>query len=298
MTIQGIQVFVAVAEELSFSRAAERLFVSQPAITRQIQQLEKELGVALLDRDRHQVSLTSAGTACLPLFRQMLGDWERVRRIAHRFDTDVQGEVRVAYPNITTLSLLSDVTGTLKKRHPLLNLQAVKVPALQLVQSLDEGTASMAIVFHEMIRHRTDVSFLLLRRGRMCALVPKGHELASRTSVDYGTLRSYPLILHEMSDDQLELTGMRAELSAHGIDYRAHRRERKAEDILLHAAMGEGVGLMPDGFLCYRVDQLTALPVVDSALENDVVLAWLTADTTPAIRAIAQCVEEKGTPNE
>ncbi len=292
MNMQAIQMFVAVAEELNFSRAAEKLFVSQPAISRQIQQLERELGIALLQRDRHQVALTPAGTACLPIFRQMLGDWERIRRIARRFDTDVQGEVRIAYPNITTLALLSGAMEELKDQHPMLKMEPVKVPALQLVASLDEGAASMAIVFHEMIRHRTDVSYVLLRHARMCALVPKGHELAGRSSLDYAALRSYPLILHEMSDDQLKMTGMMAELSAHGIDYYACRRERSAENILLSAAAGEGIGLMPDGFLCYRVDALKALPVVDSALENDVVLTWLTADASPAIRAIVQAVEK------
>lgn len=71
MNIQAIQMVVCVAEELSFSRAAEKLFVSQPAISKQIQQMERELGVALLSGHRHQVELTPAGAACLPLFQQM-----------------------------------------------------------------------------------------------------------------------------------------------------------------------------------------------------------------------------------
>lgn len=82
MNIQAIQMVVCVAEELSFSRAAEKLFVSQPAISKQIQQMERELGVALFKRDRHQVELTPAGAACLPLFQQMKRDYERVQRIA------------------------------------------------------------------------------------------------------------------------------------------------------------------------------------------------------------------------
>lgn len=259
MNIQAIQMVVCVAEELSFSRAAEKLFVSQPAISKQIQQMERELGVALFKRDRHQVELTPAGAACLPLFQQMKRDYERVQRIARRFDTDVQGSVGIAYPNVTTLSLMSQTLSALREKFPLLHAQPVKMPALQLLQSLDDGTASMAIVFHEVIRNRTDLAYVLLRRGRMSALVPKTHELASRPYLDYATLRSYPLILHEMSANQLEMTGMLAELSAHGI-YHTCRREKRAEDILLHAAMDEGIGLMPDGFLCFQVESLVALP--------------------------------------
>ncbi|MFR6378379.1 MAG: LysR family transcriptional regulator substrate-binding protein [Oscillospiraceae bacterium] len=125
----------------------------------------------------------------------------------------------IAYPNVTTLSLMSQTLSALREKFPLLHAQPVKMPALQLLQSLDDGTASMAIVFHEMIRNRTDLAYVLLRRGRMSALVLKTHELASRPYLDYATLRSYPLILHEMSANQLEMTGMLAELSAHGIDY-------------------------------------------------------------------------------
>ena len=228
MNIQAIQMVVCVAEEQSFSRAAEKLFVSQPAISKQIQQMERELGVALFKRDRHQVELTPAGAACLPLFQQMKRDYERVQRIARRFDTDVQGSVGIAYPNVTTLSLMSQTLSALREKFPLLHAQPVKMPALQLLQSLDDGTVSMAIVFHEMIRNRTDLAYVLLRRGRMSALVPKTHELASRPYLDYATLRSYSLILHEMSANQLEMTGMLAELSAHGIDYHTCRREKRA----------------------------------------------------------------------
>ena len=120
---------VCVAEELSFSRAAEKLFVSQPAISKQIQQMERELGVALFKRDRHQVELTPAGTACLPLFQQMKRDYERVQRIARRFDTDVQGSVGIAYPNVTTLSLLSQTLSALREQFPLLHKEDQKSSA-------------------------------------------------------------------------------------------------------------------------------------------------------------------------
>ena len=62
--------------------------------------------------------------------------------------------------------------------------------------------------------------------------------------------------------------------------------------------MDEGIGLMPDGFLCFQVESLVALPVIDSSLENDVVLAWPAADTTPAIKAIVQLIEQRHAPQK
>ena len=82
-----------------------------------------------------------------------------------------------------------------------------------------------------------------------------------------------------------------------GLIIYTRRREKRAEDILLHAAMDEGIGLMPGGFLCFQVESLVALPVIDSSLEDDgLVLAWPAADTTPAIKAIVQLVEQRHAP--
>ena len=292
MNIQSVLTFVCVAQELSFSRAAEKLFLTQPAISKQIQQLEREMGVTLLERDRHQVHLTTAGSACLPLMQQMKQDYERLLRVVRRFDIDVQGEVRVAYPNVTALSFLTPAIFALREQYPQLSILPVQTPALHLLDKLNTGEVSMSILFHEMIRDRADLSYVLLRRGRMSALVPKTHELAVHPSLNYAVLRSYPLIFHEMSAEQLKMTGMLAELSGHGIDYYACLHEKRAEDILKRVAIGDGIGLMPDGFLCYRMEPLTALPVTDSSLENDVVLAWPSEDTTPAIRAIVHQLEQ------
>ena len=81
--VQDLRYFIAVAEELSFTRAAnERLFVSQPALSKQIRQLESALRVALFDRDRRAVVLTAAGAALLPRARQIVELWEQGRREA------------------------------------------------------------------------------------------------------------------------------------------------------------------------------------------------------------------------
>jgi len=74
--LRDLRYFVGVAEELSFTRAAERLMVSQPALSKQIRQLEAMLGAPLFERDRRRVSLTLAGTALLTTARQLVGDWD------------------------------------------------------------------------------------------------------------------------------------------------------------------------------------------------------------------------------
>ena len=97
MELRHVRYFVAAAEELSFRRAAERLHVSQPALSVQIQQLEDELGTALLDRDRHHVALTPAGKVFLDHGRRLLRGADEAMRAAGRAARGETGRLSIGF---------------------------------------------------------------------------------------------------------------------------------------------------------------------------------------------------------
>src|SRR5215471_5280243 len=116
MEFRHLRYFVAVAEERSFSRAAEKLHVSQPPVSRQIRDLEAELGVKLLDRNRQGVRLTPLGNAVLAKARALIRDSDMFKAEAKILDKEIQEELRIGYAPSPTAVIISKV---LAKYHEL-----------------------------------------------------------------------------------------------------------------------------------------------------------------------------------
>jgi DNA-binding transcriptional LysR family regulator len=118
MELRQLRYFVAVAEELHFRRAAERLHMSQPPLSHQIRLLEDELGCVLLERTRRRVELTPAGNALLSDARAALGDLDRAARNARRIHEGQTGLLRVSFAGSALLSLVPRVVHGLREQHP------------------------------------------------------------------------------------------------------------------------------------------------------------------------------------
>jgi len=118
MELRHLRYFIAVAEELNFSRAAERLHVSQPPLSRQIRDLEAELKVKLLDRDRQSVRLTQAGKAVLVRARKLVHDAGSLLAEARMIDEESPEELQIGYAPSPTAAVISDILARYHERFP------------------------------------------------------------------------------------------------------------------------------------------------------------------------------------
>src|SRR5512132_1074237 len=147
MELRHLRYFVAVAEELPLGRAAERLNIAQPPLSRQIRDLEREVGTPLFERVPRGVELTPAGRAFLPEARLTLAQAERAQRTAQRAARGESGRLRVGFVEAATYSgILPDVLSFFRMHLPSIGLSLLEMDSMQQADALREGRIDIGIV--------------------------------------------------------------------------------------------------------------------------------------------------------
>lgn len=193
MEIRQIRYFVAVAEEGNFSAAARRLFVSQPPITRQVQQLEEELGARLFERTQKGVRLTPAGTAFLAEARQIL---TRTRLAAERSRAAAAGEIgklEIAYFGSAIYSVIPELIRNFCQQHPQVNIALLPMSKREQVDAIKDGR--IHIGFGRYYPNDAQVTVETVAREKVVLAVAAGHPLTRGSTVTLKELLGNPMIV-------------------------------------------------------------------------------------------------------
>jgi len=126
--LRALRYFTAVAEELHFTRAAERLYVFQPGLSQQIRRLEKDLRLRLFDRDGQRTSLTAAGQALLPYVQALLRDWEQAQRASSDAAAHEASALQIGIQTSVGRGLLPAITKRFRQRRPDWRIDLIRVP--------------------------------------------------------------------------------------------------------------------------------------------------------------------------
>jgi LysR family transcriptional regulator, benzoate and cis,cis-muconate-responsive activator of ben and cat genes len=146
MELRHIKYFLKLAEELSFVRAAEKLFISQPPLSRQIKELETEIGAQLFERNNKRVILTEAGKFYQKEMREVLKNIERINIQTQKIAENQSGEFRIAYVSSTFSGNISTLIQYLSEEYPFVNFRLYEVPTIKQIQALEEFKIDLGIV--------------------------------------------------------------------------------------------------------------------------------------------------------
>lgn len=290
MELRHLAGFVAVAEELHFGRAAARLHMAQPALSQQIRQLEKELGVELLHRNTRSVTMSEAGRALLKPARQVLTDVEIAKRSATLGTSEIVGRVTIGFAGASSRNVLPRLARAVRAEQPGIEL---------VLQGQTYAGAALA----EIVAGQVDIGFCRLpvtdnaiatrvyEHERVVAALPSDHRLAQQETIELADLASEPFVTFPGN------------------------RGSSVRDALVHAAMNAGftpqiVQEAPDSYTILSlvaagvgvtvtvssVQHIATTGLIYRDLRGDIpdlaaVLAWRKDKTSSEVRAVLEIAE-------
>jgi DNA-binding transcriptional LysR family regulator len=284
MELRHLTYFVAVAERLNFSRAAEELHVAQPAISQQIRALEQELGMQLFDRVGKRVSLTEAGQALLPHARQILAAVEVAQDEVRERGDLLRGTASLGAPPTVSTRLLPDVLTRFKRQYPGLEVTLREAGTESLLQLVEAGKLDLAIVADDVLPPVVEGQPFL--EESYVLAVSAQHPLSRRRTVLMAELSSEAFILFPEGYRLREVTLTACRQA--GFEPKVALDGGGIQSALEFVAAGLGVAIMPQLALG-RSKTIRALRVVDQELRRSLGLVWRKGHyLSPAARALRE----------
>ncbi|WP_200308024.1 LysR family transcriptional regulator [Streptomyces adelaidensis] len=282
MDLRQLEYFVAVAEEQNFTRAAERVHISQSGVSAQIRQLERELGADLFDRSARAVTLTVAGKAALEHARAALAAAGAVGQAVGEVTDLIRGRVTVGMIIGCTLTPLFDALAAFHKAHPGVQISLLEDSSDRLLEGVRTGAVDLALV-GTATATPDGLEALTIISERLVATVPAGHPLAKQRRVTLRDLLAYPIVCMPPG------TGLRVVFdhacAAQGLRPAIALQASAADAIADLAARGLGVAILSDSMAESYGDRLTARTIDDVETPALLALVWKNAQN-PSVREL------------
>lgn len=296
MKLSVLRYLVAFADEGNFSRAAERCHVSQPTLSVALQQLEAELGVALIERSKSHVALTDLGWQVVAQARKTLDDVQRIELVAQMGKDPLAGDFRLGVIHTIGPYLLPELIAAMKTTTPSTRLYIEESMTALLADSLKYGTVDAAII--ALPFDLPGIKVHPLYDEPFHVVVPKGHRWAKRKKIARHEVRGEDvLVLKAGNCFREQVLDACPEIShADGSALEGH----SIETVRCMVASGYGISVLPAASLTgvYDNDMVVAIPFESPAPSRRVALAWRDGYTRPqVIEAIIAAAERMGNPN-
>jgi DNA-binding transcriptional LysR family regulator len=192
-SLPQLRAFLTLADERSFTRAAKRLHISQPALTVQIRNLESSFGVKLFDRDRHGATLTSLGAELIPRLRRLLFDLDGAMSEARDAAKGRRGTIRIAALPSFSAGRLPDVIARFRAANPAIGFVIRDAIASKVVTAVRTEAVDLGVTAG--LELHADVEIVHEAADRLCVVFPQRHPLGARRKVTLSDLANFPLVL-------------------------------------------------------------------------------------------------------
>lgn len=292
MELRHLRYFVALAEELNFTRAAERLRISQPPLSAQIKSLEQELGVDLFKRTRRSVEITPAGLRFLREARAVLSQFDRLQSQAHEL-AEITGTIAIAANPSVDLLVLPEALRLLAGENPSIEYCLRSMYLNDQIRALHDGTVDVA--FTRVPLEDSQVRGLVtekLRDERLILAVPQRHPLADKSSVEPSQLDALGLVMwHRHVAPSAYDSSIRFLRDQRAHPYIAYETDSVIIAIGL-AAADLGVALVPESCATVTRAGVVYRPLEPSPPTVGLGVAWCSNNTNPVLQKFIRTAKE------
>ncbi|MDQ0646377.1 DNA-binding transcriptional LysR family regulator [Microbacterium natoriense] len=294
MELRQLRYFMAVADELHFGRAAQKLHMSQPPLSVQIGRLEREVGTPLFVRSTRRVALTAAGMHLQESARRILDEVDAVRADMRDYVGGLSGQLTAGFVSSANYTVLPEVVRLFRARRPKVSLTLVPLTSGEQFDRLRAGTLDIGIVRDELPRTGVgadSLSTAVVFEERLVACLPAGHALAGRTEASLQDVIAEPMIAYPRAlmpgyvDRVTELLAQAGRMRV--VEEVVHQ-----ETALGFVAAGVGISILPESVRQLVPPSIAVVPLAGSPTTR-LLAAWRTRDDESAVRgAFLECLRD------
>lgn len=262
MEFRHLRYFVAVAEEESVTRAAKKLHVTQPTLSRQINDLESELAVALFDHGARTIALTGVGRVFLEEARAVLQRGDLAVQMIRAVAGGKRGAINVGYAPSPTVELLPQILRLFQQSHPDVRVQLHDTSGAETIAGLNSGSLDLALTVQGLQKTMAGLTFEELRRYAVCVAVPAGHRLASARKVALKQLLGEQLIAYSRADYHDYHAMIRQLFAPLKRQPELAEEHDSATSLIASVGAGRGVAIVTETFATFAGSQVKIIPLV------------------------------------
>jgi DNA-binding transcriptional LysR family regulator len=299
MELRHLRYFVAVAEERNFTRAAERLHIAQPPLSRQIQQLEEDLGVVLIEKGVRPLRLTEAGAFFFAHAKPLLDQVRDLRTMTQRVGK-LERSLSVGFVASTLYGLLPDIIRRYRERHPEVDVILHEMTTVEQLKALKEGRIDVG--FGRIKSEDPSIRRILLREERMVVALFPGHRLAEhRTSLRLTELIHEPLLVYPKAPRPSFADQVLAAFSEANLAPERVTEVRELQIAMGLVAAGQGIAIVPESVQGMHHRNVVYLALEDKHAFSPIFFSVRHMDRSPELEnmlaAVYSIYDDQGIPH-
>jgi DNA-binding transcriptional LysR family regulator len=288
--LRQLRYFQAVAEELHFGRAAARLAIAQPALSRQIQQIEEELGTPLLRRTQRRVELLPAGALLLERSRAIQQEVARTVSDVRRTGAGELGRLSLGFIHSSTYGLLPSLIRRFRQLYPGIELQLHEMPITEQHAALLRGTIDVGLLRVQQAPPELEV--LPVLSDPFVLAVPANHPLAERSRVRLRSVAGEPFVMFAAAEAPLLNDRVQAMCRQAGFTPNVVQHATQIHTVVGLVGAGLGVAVVPASGRNLHPRQVRFIQIADKTDPVHVALAWRRGHETPASRSFRKVTQD------